>query len=231
MTTSATPQVRTRSAFRERFSATELMISIFLLVATFPFVEDMRGGELIISILFTLVLVCGVLVTAGHRRVLWAAVLLAGPTLLARWISHYRPDLVPTEVFLVGEILFVLLVITTLLRFILTAPSVDREVLCASIAAYLLLALVWAIAYQLVAELVPNAFAFNIAGAGDKSIEGFNGIYFSLITLCTVGYGDITPIAKAARILAALEAVTGLLYVAVLIARLVAVQASPKSSS
>ena len=52
-------------------------------------------------------------------------------------------------------------------------------------------------------------------------MDGFNGFYFSFITLSTVGYGDITPVSRIARWLAAMEAMTGLLYVAVLIARLV----------
>ena len=53
---------------------------------------------------------------------------------------------------------------------------------------------------------------------------------FSFITLSTVGYGDITPVSKVARMLAATEAMTGLLYVAVLIARLVGLYSTPKSS-
>ena len=60
-------------------------------------------------------------------------------------------------------------------------------------------------------------------------MKGFNGLYFSLITLNTVGYGDISPVSRVARMLAAMEAMTGLLYVAVLISRLVAIHATPKS--
>lgn len=60
-------------------------------------------------------------------------------------------------------------------------------------------------------------------------MNGFTGFYFSFITLSTVGYGDITPVSRIARWLAALEAMTGLLYVAVLISRLVALYSSPKS--
>src|SRR5215472_12812223 len=63
----------------------------------------------------------------------------------------------------------------------------------------------------------------------DQSINGFTGFYFSFITLSTVGYGDIIPVSRIARWLAAMEAMTGLLYVAVLIARLVAMYSSPKS--
>jgi hypothetical protein len=61
-------------------------------------------------------------------------------------------------------------------------------------------------------------------------MQGFNAFYFSFVTLSTVGYGDITPVSKVARMLAALEAMTGLLYVAVLIARLVSLYSAPGSA-
>ena len=61
-------------------------------------------------------------------------------------------------------------------------------------------------------------------------MNGFNGFYFSFITLSTVGYGDITPVSKVARMLAAMEAMTGLFYVAILIARLVSLYSAPGST-
>jgi hypothetical protein len=61
-------------------------------------------------------------------------------------------------------------------------------------------------------------------------MEGFNAFYFSFITLSTVGFGDITPVSKVARTLAAMEAITGLFYVAVLISRLVALYSTPNST-
>ena len=85
-------------------------------------------------------------------------------------------------------------------------------------------------AYWLVYYLTPEAFAFNTATGTKQTMEGFNAFYFSLITLSTVGYGDITPVSKVARMLAAMEAMTGLLYVAVLIARLVGLYSAPKPS-
>ena len=116
-----------------------------------------------------------------------------------------------------------------LLRFVLRASSVDAEVLCASISAYLMLGLIWTMAYWLVEELSPGAFAFNTTTGAKETMEGFNAFYFSFITLSTVGYGDITPVSKVARMLAAMEAMIGLLYVAVLIARLVGLYSTPKS--
>ena len=209
-----------------RFSAVELLIVLFTLFVTLPFVETIREGTLIESILLSLVLISAVLAIAASKQVLVIAILLAFPALLGRWIHEFRPDIMPPEVFLIGAIFFVLFVIMNLLRFVLNARSVTTEVLCASISAYLLLGLLWTFAYWLVSELVPNAFSFS---GSDTSLKGFNGMYFSFITMSTVGYGDITPVAKVARVLAAMQAVTGLLYVAVLIARLVSMQTTSKS--
>jgi voltage-gated potassium channel len=84
-------------------------------------------------------------------------------------------------------------------------------------------------AYWLVDQLTPGgAFSFNTK-TGTRSINGFNGFYLSFTTLSTVGYGDITPASRIARWLAAMEAMTGLLYVSVLIARLVSLYSTPKS--
>ena len=209
-----------------RFSTIELLTALFALFITLPFVETLRAGTLIESILVSLVLISAIVAISAKRPILVIAIVLAFPTLLGRWIHEFRPDLMPPELFLIGGILFVLFVIVNLLRFVLTAGSVNTEVLSASISAYLLLGLLWTFAYWLVAELVPNAFSFSGA---DTSLKGFNGLYFSFITMSTVGYGDITPVAKVARMLAAMEAITGLLYVAVLIARLVSLQTSSKS--
>ena len=218
-----------RSPVLRRFSAIELLVALVALFVSFPFIESLPSGALIESILLTVVLVSALLAIATRRRILIVAALLSLPALIGRWLNHYRPDLVPPEVFLIGGIVFVLFVVGNLLRFVLNAPSVNTEVLCASISAYLLLGLLWTFGYWLIAELIPDAFAFNASTVADRSMKGLNGLYFSFITLSTVGYGDITPVSRAARWLAAMEAMTGLLYVAVLIARLVSLYSSAKS--
>jgi ion channel len=217
-----------RLRFR-RFSTVQLLIALALFFICAPFVEEIKGGDLILSILFSLVLLAGVFAVAVRRRILVIAIVLAMPAIAGRWINHFRPDLVPPAVFLIGGLMLITFVIAHLLRFILRAPSVNTEVLCASISAYLMLGLMWTMAYWLVDQLTPGgAFSFN-TNAGTRSMNGFTGFYFSFITLSTVGYGDITPVSRIARWLAAMEAMTGLLYVAVLIARLVSLYSTPKS--
>jgi len=213
---------------RRRFSTVELLIALALLFFFFPFVEEVKGGDIIVSILLSLVLLSAVLAVADRKRVFIIALILAIPAIVGRWISHFRPNLVPPPIFLVAGLVLIAFVVVNLLRFVLRAPSVNAEVLCASISAYLMLGLIWTIAYWLVDIFTPGAFAFSANGES-QSMRGFNAFYFSFVTLSTVGYGDITPVSKIARMLAAMEAMTGLLYVAVLIARLVSLYSTPKS--
>jgi hypothetical protein len=218
-----------RLRFR-RFSTVGLLISLVILFICAPFVEEFKGGDLVITGLFSLVLLAGVLAVADRKRTLIFAIVLVIPAIAGRWINYFRPDLVSPAVFLTAGLILIAFVVANLLYFVLRAPSVNVEVLCASIAAYLMLGLIWAMAYSLVDEMTPGgAFSFN-TNAGPRSMKGFTGFYFSFITLSTVGYGDITPVSRTARLLAAMEAMTGSLYVAVLIARLVALYSAPKSS-
>jgi voltage-gated potassium channel len=217
-----------RLRFR-RFSTVQLLIALAVLLICAPFVEELEGGHLILSVLFSLVLIAAVFAVADRKRTFAIALVLAVPAITARWINHFRSDLVPPSVFLVCALVLLAFVIGHLLHFVLRAPVVTADVLCASVAAYLMLGLMWTVAYWLVDQLTPGgAFSFNTNG-GSQSMNGFTGFYFSFITLSTVGYGDITPVSRVARWLAAMEAMTGLLYVAVLIARLVSLYSSAKS--
>ena len=213
-----------------RFSTVQLLIALAVLLISAPFVEELEGGHLILSVLFSLVLLAAMFAVADRQRSLIIALILVIPAITARWVTYFRPNLLHPSVFLVCALVLLAFVIGHLLLFALRAPVVSAEVLCASIAAYLMLGLTWTVAYWLVDQVTPGgAFSFN-TGGDMQSMNGFNGIYFSFITLSTVGYGDITPVSRTARWLAAMEAMTGLLYVAVLIARLVSLYSKTKSN-
>src|SRR5881398_1483953 len=112
-------------------------------------------------------------VVAQRKRSLAIALLLAVPALTARWINQFRPDLVHPAAFLVCALLLLAFVIGHLLHFILQASVVTVDVLCASVAAYLMLGLTWTVAYWLVDQLTPGgAFSFN-TGHSPQSMNGF----------------------------------------------------------
>jgi hypothetical protein len=211
-----------------RFSTVEFLVALVLLFVAAPVVDKLPYGRSVETALMTLVLVSGVLaVGRSHRTLLWAMVLVL-PAVVGRWTNHFWPELVPVEISLVAGLLFLIFLVVQFLRFILSAPRVNAEVMYAGISVYLLLGLSWMFAYQIVARLVPGSFAFN-AGPTGQTMDGFTAYYFSFVTLTTVGYGDITPVTNGARALAAMEAMTGTLYLAVLISRLVALYSSQGS--
>src|SRR4030095_1403373 len=139
-----------------RFSTVQLLIALVILLVSAPFVEELEGGHFILSLLFSLVLIAAVFAVANRKRRLGIAFVLGLPTIIARWVNQLRPDLVHPAVFLVCALVLLAFVIGHLLYFILSAPVVNVEVLCASIAAYLMLGLTWTVAYWLVGLFNPR---------------------------------------------------------------------------
>jgi Ion channel len=219
---SGRPQLRqTLAAVYARSSRTSHLIFLVVLglfIVAMPFIGALPGGELVNSVLLTLVLASGLLVIQARRGTLVLATLLMVPGVATRWINYYRPELMPAAIFLTFGMLFLALVAVQFLRFILRAPRVTRQVLEAGISTYLVFGLIWTLAYMMVGRLIPDAFAFSGPG---QSMNGANALYYSFVTLTTMGYGDILPVSRVARMLAITEATTGVLYMSVLIARLV----------
>jgi hypothetical protein len=204
-----------------RRSVSIFLGALVLFIVAMPFTQYLADPGLLESPLLAVVLICGVLAVGGRRKSLFLAACLAVPALVARWLWHYWPNPLHHGLFLALGTLLFLQVTVQLLSFIVRARRVDAEVLAAGVATYLVLSLMWAMLYLIVGFLEPSAFALPASVVSSKGFDGFNALYFSLATLTTVGYGDISPAAPVTRMLAVLEAVTGVLYLSVLIARLV----------
>jgi len=109
------------------------------------------------------------------------------------------------------------LVITLLVLFIIESETVTREVLFAAIAIYFLIAALFTVLYGVIESLAPGSFAAS-SGA-EITWQRLN--YFSMVTISTLGYGDIVPTTSVAQSLSVLEASIGTLYIAILIGRFV----------
>ena len=224
------PANRPMRSGKLRFSAAQFLVGLILILFMAPFVDELRYGEAIDAVLITLVLILGVLAVGRSHRTLVLALVLMLPAVVTRWVGHFWPDLLPLAARSITGLVFLCFVEFQLLHFIFRTPRVNSEVLCAGLSGYLLLGILWMSAYMLVSRLNPDAthpaFSFNTGTATAHSLSQFEAYYFSFITLSTVGYGDITPLTNGARTLAMTEAMTGTLYMAVLISRLVALYSS-----
>lgn len=211
-----------------RFSVPYFLCMLILNMVVSPFVDQLRGGFFIETTVTTLVFLSALLAIGGRLRTLIAAVLVT-PALVGEWLSYWRPDMSLSVLIHGAGLLFIGFVVLEFLRFIVRAPRVDLQILCAAIATYLMLALLWSFAYILADSLAPNSFVFTVGPDSSHSMNHFNALYFSFTTLSTVGYGDIIPVSGIARMLAMAEAVFGMFYVTLLIARLVALYSANKN--
>ena len=114
-----------------------------------------------------------------------------------------------------ASLAFCVLAGQAVLRDVLSGGTVDMNRVFGAVCVYLLIGLSWAILFGLVDRF-----------PGEDSFRGLDGapgtyLYFSFVTLTTLGYGDIVPLSAAARTLVALEATLGQLYLAILVAALV----------
>jgi hypothetical protein len=214
---------------RLRFSVAELLVALVVLIVAYPFLNLLEYGAIVEDALFSLVLLSAVLAVGGERRTLVWGIALVIPVLVGQWSDT---DWLRTHAVGQGEfpmLVFLLFVVFHLLRHVLRAPHVNSEVPCAGIVIYLMLGLLWGFAYMLVDRLVPGSFVYTPGTAG-QAMAGFNALYFIFVTLGTVGYGDFVPVSPIARTLAMTEAMTGTLYLAILISRLVSLHASASPS-
>ena len=105
-------------------------------------------------------------------------------------------------------------------RQVFLEGEVDFNKIIGAVCIFFMLAVLWAILYQFVEVLTPGSFTH--VSLGPEYAEFQRLVYFSLVTLTTLGYGDTTPATPLAGVLAALEAVVGVFYIAILVAALVA---------
>ncbi|MGF1737787.1 potassium channel family protein [Photobacterium satsumensis] len=107
----------------------------------------------------------------------------------------------------------------SIMRQILFTGSIDNNKVVGSLALFLLLGLMWAIAYLLILEFSPESFTgLEAKNWGDNFS---NAAYFSFVTLTTLGYGDMSPISPVAQVIVYLEAIAGVFYMAIVVASLV----------
>jgi hypothetical protein len=142
--------------------------------------------------------------------------------LMGLWTLHFvkLPAVLPIAHSL--GILFFSITIATILSHLFKEDEVTSDLINGGICGYLLIGMMWAFVFSVLESLQPGSFL--MADSHDKSIKDF--LYFSFVTLTTLGYGDITPLSDQARSLVMLEAIVGQIYITVFIARLVGLHIS-----
>ncbi|MBT8369298.1 MAG: hypothetical protein KJP23_31790 [Deltaproteobacteria bacterium] len=215
----------TKTCYKDRFLL--LIVFVVALIVLGPFIEGFIGLRLFMEFFFSIIFIATIYAVSQKRLHTVIAAILLIPALVAVWIPDIpKNNTLLTIGYLCGLIVLAFAIIS-ILNLIFTEETVTRQTISAAVAVYLLIALMWTFIYRLLENLYPGSFAV----AHDSLHSAANVfLYFSLVTITTLGYGDITPIGSQAIALSVLEAITGQIYLVVVVAWFVGLYVSKKSS-
>jgi len=219
-----------------RFWFEERSLSVFLLllvVHMFVIGSVVRAGlalDIAGDLLFSILLVAGVFMVVRHRILQWTAGMFVLLAIAVRWVGIVFGT--PRLLFLNGvlTLLAALTFLLIVLWWVYREGSVTGHRVRGAIAAYLLLALCFSLAYDLIEYVHPGSFTLPLGGAQGIQTRSSSFLSFSVVTLTTVGFGDIAAVHPVARSLVMVEALVGTLYPAILLARLVTLQLETRRS-
>ncbi len=203
-----------------------IMISLFLVAPIF----QGKTGQILISLVFLGTIITIIRTFNLNKRFFLLLLVLAGTSFSLDIYTKLQVDFAGGKLLaltiLVVYSLFVFAALITINRTIFSVKKVNGDTIKGGISVFFLIGTLWALVYNIVYLLDPNAFS--------KSIEAIDVLdsmfYFSFTTLTTLGYGDITPMSNIARNLANLEAITGMMYPSIFIARLVGLYTAQEMS-
>ena len=202
-----------------------LLVSLILLLFMPGLFSDYSGA--LISILFALVLIASLYLVATEKKHLLIGLALAAPALLTHWSFGVLPEITRLTINASFQILFLSYVCTQILTYLIRARKIESNVIYAALCLYLMLGLIWTFAYLLIETNSPGAIAlkneFDLLTDNPRELIA-EIMYFSFVTITTLGYGDITPISPLAQSLVIIQAFVGQIFVAIVIARLVGLQ-------
>ena len=207
-----------------------LLGALLFLLITVPLAQDLGFEESPITraIVYSILLLTGVWSLRGGRLYLAGFVfVIAGIALSAIATSIDAPVLYYASTLAIFG--FLIVAISHALKQVVFGTEMNVNRLVGAICVFLLLGIIWSFAYSMLELAVPGSFSGLDPGHDPRSDSSW--LYFSFVTLTTLGYGDITPESATARTFAFMQAVVGQFYIAVLVAGLVSAYISDKQGS
>jgi len=203
-----------------------LLILLLTLIVGAPFIGDYTGIRFVVQIVATGIFIFAMYAISTKQHHVIFALFLVVPTIVTLWIDYFTSVKWAIVISEICGVLFFGFAIILIVNFIRKENEVTREVIFAAVVVYLLMAMLWADIYQLLEQLAPGSFAMP-----DGQIQNDRNLflYFSLVTITTLGYGDMTPLTDRAAGLASVEALSGQIYLVVLVAWLVGMHVSKRS--
>ena len=207
-----------------------LLIALLVFLIGIPVIEagELLPPRIIRALIISWLLVVGVWSLRGFGKLFATGLFLAGLGVVMNLWAARSPHAFAQYASFAALFAFLLVAVWCAAIQVFEGTAITRNRLLGSICLYLLLGVAWAIAYTVIEMLCPGSFQ----GFKPQMGQGWDSdwLYFSFVTMSTVGYGDISPITPIARMLAYLQAVFGLFYIAILVAGLVGTYVSNRQN-
>ncbi len=202
-----------------------LLASLVLLLVALPIGRIVFGGTPHFPILLIVVLVAVLVVNSHQRWIFFVAVVVgvsAAAGILIGEATGSTTARVSADILALSLLGFTSLV---MLNSLIQTEEVSTDTIVGGICVYLLIGLCFALSFNLLTEYEPGALAYEkepiVRSAADGHRHDARLLYFSFVTLTTLGYGDITPTSELAQMFAVSEAIIGQLYLTIFMARLI----------
>ncbi|MFP6808522.1 MAG: potassium channel family protein [Pseudomonadales bacterium] len=207
----------------------ETLLGTMLLLMFLPTLAHADWVSTISRTLYTAVMLASLYLVADNHKELTIGIILFIPAALTKWMAA---PLLEEEIQLfahcIFQIIFLAYIMRKTFRFLLSTKTVDSDTISASIVLYFIFGLCMSLAYFATLLVSPGALGpklmVDISKPDALAVLMHDLIYFSFVTQTTLGYGDISPTTGFAKSLASTQALSGQIYVAVIIARLVGIQ-------
>lgn len=154
--------------------------------------------------------------------------MLTGINVILTGIENVLPPGAHTfELVVLGfNVFYYLLVFFSIMRFVLNNEEVTGDKICGAISAYMIMGIIWSYIYVIFYQVNPDSIKIPEEWLTYETVNSFWAYYFSFTTLTTLGYGDITPQTPATQAYAVMQAAIGQVFLAVIVARLIALHIS-----
>jgi Ion channel len=195
-----------------------LLISLLLVILLYPALDHGDLRRFILTVLTLVPVVLSTVRLSQTRSWLWPSVLLMGIALISGLAGTFFPNRILLTIKWGTLAAFCGFTVVGLFSYLRNARSVVREHLYTAVSIYLLLGMLWFALYCVIDLVSPGSFGRSGDVLANRQDEL---LYFSLVTLSTVGYGDVVALKPEARMVAALEGMAGVLYVAITVALLI----------
>ena len=197
-----------------------LLISLLSLILIIPLFEGIVELTTLLDIFITGIFLASLYAISQKGQSLRIAVGLLLPVVAGMWLTYFVHIPYLRLVADCCAILFFAFTIILILSSLLREYEITLDVIYGAVVVYLLMALMWAFMFDVIESLRPGSYQITASPAHGTRVHF---IYYSFVTITTVGYGDILPVSLTARAFSIVEMVVGQVYLVVLIARLVGI--------